>query len=67
MRTLLTLAGVAGIALCAGCAQAPLTKAEVDGRVVCDSERMAKVEQQARLDNRAVVWVNCPTVTLRTT
>jgi len=66
MRTLLTLAGVAGIALCAGCAQAPFTKADVDGRIVCDSSRMAKVEQQARLDNKEVRWVNCPTVTLRT-
>lgn len=66
MRTLLTLVGVAGVALCAGCAQAPLTKAEVDGRIVCDSDRMAKVEHQARLDNREVRWVNCPTVTLRT-
>lgn len=66
MRTLLTLAGVAGVALCAGCAQAPLTKADVDGRIVCDSYRMAKVETQARLDNRDVRWVNCPTVTLRT-
>lgn len=67
MRTLLTLAGVAGIALCAGCAQAPLTKADVDGRIVCDSARMSKVEHQARQDNREVRWVNCPTVTLRTT
>jgi len=44
-----------------------LTKAEVDGRVVCNSDQMAKVEQEARQNNKAIRWVNCPTVTLRTT
>jgi len=65
MRTLLTLVSLAGAALCAGCAQVPLMKADVDGRIACDSARMSKVEYQARLDNREVRWVNCPTVTLR--
>ncbi len=51
--------------LLSACAQAPLTKAEVDGTVVCHADRMDQVERVARRNNTAVYWVNCPRATLR--
>jgi hypothetical protein len=65
MRTLLTVAGIAGVALMAGCAPAPLTKADVDGRIVCHVDQMDQVERAAKRDNRQVHWVNCPQAILR--
>ena len=50
----------------AGCAPAPLTKAEVDGRIVCNVDRMDQVERAARRENKEVHWVNCPQAVLRT-
>jgi hypothetical protein len=51
--------------LVTACAQAPLTKAEVDGTIVCHPDRMDQVERTARRHNTAVYWVNCPRATLR--
>ena len=65
MRTLLTVAGIAGVALMAGCAPAPLTKADVDGRIVCNVDYMDQVERAAKRDSRHVVWVTCPQAILR--
>ena len=65
MKTLFTVAGIAGVALMAGCAPAPLTKADVDGRIVCNVEQMDQVERAARRGARQVVWVNCPQAVLR--
>jgi hypothetical protein len=66
MKTLLTVAGLAGLALLAGCATAPLTKADVDGRIVCNSDQMDQVERAARREgNKQVVWVSCPQAVLR--
>ena len=42
MPKLFALAGIAGVLALAGCAPVPLTKADVDGRIVCDDLRMAK-------------------------
>ena len=67
MIKLFALAGVAGVLTIAGCAPVPLTKADVDGRIVCNEERMDQVERQARRNNTHVQWVNCPKVVLRTT
>ena len=53
------------VALVAGCATAPLTKAEVDGRIVCDSAQMDQVERAARRNFTELHWVNCPTARLR--
>lgn len=47
------------------CAQAPLAVADVDGRVVCNAERMADAEARARRDFTELRWVNCPRATLR--
>ena len=65
MRTLLTVAGIAGVALMAGCAPAPLTKADVDGRIVCNVDQMDQVERAARREAKQVVWVHCPQAILR--
>ena len=65
MKTLLTFAGLAGFVLIAGCAPAPLTKADVDGRIVCNTDYMDQVERAARRDARQVLWVNCPQAILR--
>lgn len=49
----------------AGCAPQPLTKADVDGKIVCNVDRMDQVERAARRANAEVHWVNCPQATLR--
>jgi len=65
MKMLLTLAGITGFMLVAGCAPAPLTKADVDGRIVCDSDYMDQVERQAKRQMKTLKWVNCPHAILR--
>jgi hypothetical protein len=60
-----------GAMLCAaacalmGCAPQPLTKAEVDGKVVCNADYMSQVEQKARREGMHIQWVNCPQAVLR--
>lgn len=56
--------GVA-VVLMAGCAAEPLTKAEVDGRVVCNVDRMDQVERSARRENKEIHWLHCPEAVLR--
>jgi hypothetical protein len=65
MKLMLAVVGVSGFALLAGCAPAPLTKADVDGRIVCNPDYMDQVERLAKRDNRQVHWVNCPQAVLR--
>jgi hypothetical protein len=65
MKTLQTVASLSGVALLLGCAPAPLTKADVDGRIVCNVDQMDQVERAAVRANRQVVWVNCPRAVLR--
>jgi hypothetical protein len=66
MTRLLSLSIAAVAIALAGCAPAPLTKAEVDGRIVCNVDRMDQVERAARRENKEVHWVNCPQAVLRT-
>ena len=66
MHKLFALAGIAGMLLVVGCAPAPYTKADVDGRIVCNDLQMDQVERQARRIHANVVWVNCPQMVLRT-
>ncbi len=66
MTRLLSLSIAAVAVVVAGCAPAPLTKAEVDGRLVCNVDRMDQVERAARRENKEVHWVNCPQAVLRT-
>ena len=65
MKTLLTIAGAVGFALLAGCAPAPMTRADVDGKVICHAEQMDQVERAAKRFNHKIVWVNCPQAVLR--
>jgi hypothetical protein len=58
-------AGCTAALLLAGCAPVVYTKADVDGRVVCNEDRMDAVEREAKRRMTTVVWVNCPTATLR--
>ena len=65
MKAIATLAIVVATAALAGCATPPLTKADVDGRIVCNSDQMDQVERAARRAGTLVRWVNCPQATLR--
>ena len=60
-RAALVVAGLAA----AGCAPAPLTKADVDGRIACNADRMDEVERAARRENKEVHWLRCPPAILR--
>lgn len=61
----LVAAGIAGLLLLSGCAPVQYTKADLDGLVVCNPDVMDQVERQARRNFTQVIWVNCPTATLR--
>jgi hypothetical protein len=65
MNTIMLLSIVAVAAGVSACAPAPLTKADVDGRVVCNSDRMEQIARAARRENKDVHWVHCPQATLR--
>jgi hypothetical protein len=65
MKTLLAGLTVAVAASLCACAPQPLTKGEVDGRIVCNSDRMDQVERKARREGTELHWVNCPTARLR--
>lgn len=53
------------VGLVAACAPAPYTKADLDGRVVCNVDSMDQVERQARRSFTSVYWYNCPRAVLR--
>jgi hypothetical protein len=65
MKALLAVAMVVAVASMTGCAPQPLTKADVDGKVVCNVDYMDQVERQARRQHWEVRWVNCPQAVLR--
>jgi hypothetical protein len=65
MKASLALALLAVAGALAGCAPQPLTRADVDGRIVCNIDQMDQVERAAHRSNISVHWVNCPTATLR--
>ena len=60
----LTTVTVATVAL-SGCAPEPRTKADVDGRIVCNTDQMAEVERSARRENKEIHWLHCPQAVLR--
>ena len=64
MKSVVT-ACVVGLLLLSGCAPVHYTKADVDGRVVCNSDVMDQVERNAQRHFAHVIWVNCPRATLR--
>jgi uncharacterized membrane protein len=61
----LALSIIAVAAAVAACAPVQLAKADVDGRIVCNADRMDQVERAARRENREVHWIHCPLATLR--
>jgi hypothetical protein len=65
MKTVLAMLVFGIVVLTSGCATAPLSKADVDGRVVCNVDRMDQVERAARRTFAEIHWVNCPRATLR--
>ncbi len=65
MKTLLSVSIVAAVILGSGCAPVQYTKADIDGRYVCDADRMAQVERAAQRAGAEVHWVKCPQVRLR--
>ncbi|HEY6894964.1 MAG TPA: hypothetical protein VLG08_09435 [Casimicrobiaceae bacterium] len=65
MRTLLAASIVIASAAFGGCAPVAYTKADVDGRVVCNTERMDGIERAARREMKEIHWVHCPLATLR--
>jgi hypothetical protein len=65
MDNCLALAGLLALVTVCGCAPVPLTKADVDGRIVCNQDAMDQVERLARRNTATVLWVNCPQATLR--
>jgi hypothetical protein len=65
MKSLRLLCISIAVAL-AGCAAQPQLSADkVDGLQVCNADAMAQVEQDARKNDRQVIWGACPTWTLR--
>lgn len=65
MRTFSLSAIVVAALVAAGCAPQPLTKADVDGRIVCNVDQMDQVERAARRENKEVHWLRCPQAILR--
>ena len=65
MKALLALGVVVVATGLVGCAPQPLTKADVDGKVVCNADRMDQVERDARRNHAELHWINCPKATLR--
>lgn len=61
----LALAAGCATLLLAACAPVQYTKADIDGRVVCNEDLMERVEREARRNATTVQWVNCPRATLR--
>jgi len=65
MRIFSLTAIITAVTLTAGCAPEPLTKADVDGRIVCNADQMDQVERSARRENKEVHWLHCPQAVLR--
>ncbi len=64
MKTLVLSACALSVLGLAGCAPAPLMRADAaaDGRSVCNAGYMDQVDRAARQQSVDVHWVNCPTV-----
>ena len=60
----LIVVGIAAL-LAAACAPVQYSKADIDGRIVCNTDLMDQVERQAKRSFATVYWVNCPRATLR--
>lgn len=65
MKTVIALSLFVAAGVLSACAPVQYTKADLDGRVVCDVARMDQIERAARRENKEVHWVSCPLATLR--
>jgi hypothetical protein len=65
MKTVIALSLFVVAGVLSACAPTQYTKADLDGRVVCDVARMDQIERAARRENKEVHWVSCPLATLR--
>ena len=65
MKHLVALSIFAALGGLAACAPVELTKADVDGKVVCNPDRMDAVARAARREGKAVIWLHCPQATFR--
>jgi hypothetical protein len=55
MKTIMIALSIIAVAgAVAACAPVQLAKADVDGRIVCNADRMDQVERAARRENREV-------------
>ncbi|MEP7062430.1 MAG: hypothetical protein ABI881_08525 [Betaproteobacteria bacterium] len=64
MKTLVLSVCALSVLGLSGCAPAPLTRADVDGKLVCNTDYMDQVERNARNRMAEIHWVNCPMVKL---
>jgi hypothetical protein len=64
MKTLVLSVCAVSVLVLAGCAPAPLTRADVEGKLVCNVDYMDQVERAARHSMAEVRWYNCPTARL---
>ncbi len=62
MKTFVLLSCALTVLALAGCAPAPLTRADGDGKVACNADYMDQVDRQARQHFAEIHWVRCPTV-----
>jgi hypothetical protein len=65
MRAVLAASSVVAAGVLVACVPVQYTKTDLDGRVVCDTDRMDRIDHAARRENKEVHWVHCPLATLR--
>jgi len=65
MRVVIALSIVTVASVLSACGPVQYTKADLDGRIVCDTDRMDRIDSAARRENKEVHWVSCPLATLR--
>ena len=65
MRAVIAMSILVAAGVLPGCGSVHYTKADLDGRIVCDTDRMDRIERAARRENKEVHWVSCPLATLR--
>jgi hypothetical protein len=64
MNRIVLTAIIAAVAM-SGCAPVHYAKADLDGLIVCNPDAMDQVERQAKRKFAQVIWMRCPTATLR--
>ena len=63
--TRIVLAGLVATFAMAGCTPVHYAKADLDGLVVCHPDAIEAAERYARRNFAQVIWLRCPTATLR--